>query len=85
MWGWGPCTIKGLRDQGTALTRDRPELGLWDSASRWMSSPFRSADAGKGVLTLGENARMLLKTPLWIVLFASVYYQTPLRGSQGRL
>ena len=34
---------------------------------------------------LVKNAQMLVKkTPLWIVLFASVYYQTPLRGSQGR-
>lgn len=28
---------------------------------------------------------MLVKMPLWIVLFESVYYQTPLRGSQGRV
>lgn len=33
----------------------------------------------------GENVRMLVKTPLQIVLFASVYHQTPLRGSQGKL
>lgn len=72
--------------------REMPSLTLDKTVglSRWTARPPPGLRMQEKVFSpLVKNVRMLVKkkkktTPLWIVLFASVYYQTPLRGSQGR-
>lgn len=84
-----PAQSKTQEPRGPARTnpsQPRAGTGLVGSASRRTFRPPPGLQMQENVLSpFGENAGMLVKMPLWIVMFACVYHQKLLRGSQGRL